>query len=49
MSGQWESPEGVVRGCLTFRVGRIVGDLRYNWVSARMDALEVAEMRERLQ
>ena len=74
--------EGVVRGCLKFRVGRIVyvafsadetvmgfafprewrdalvqsepekfmlpsrGDLRYNWVSARMDALEVAEMRE---
>jgi hypothetical protein len=74
--------EGVVRGCLKFRVGRIVyvafsadetvmgfgfprewraalvesepdkfmlpsrGDLRYNWVSARMDALDVAEMRE---
>ena len=74
--------EGVVRGCLKFRVGRIVyvafsadetvmgfafprewrewlvesepdkfmlpsrGDLRYNWVSARMDAIDVAEMRE---
>jgi hypothetical protein len=74
--------EGVVRGCLKFRVGRIVyvafsadetvmgfafprewrnalvqtepekfmlpsrGDLRYNWVSARMEALELAEMRE---
>jgi hypothetical protein len=22
------------------------GDLRYNWVSARMEALELAEMRE---
>lgn len=74
--------EGVVRGCLKFRVGRIVyvafsadetvmgfafprewrnalvqtepekfmlpsrGDLRYNWVSARMEAIDAAEMRE---
>jgi hypothetical protein len=74
--------EGVVRGCLKLRVGRIVyvafsadetvmgfafprewrdwlvesepekfmlpsrGDLRYNWVSARMAALDIAEMRE---
>jgi hypothetical protein len=74
--------EGVVRGRVKFRVGRIVyaafsadetimgfafprdwrewlvqsepekfmlpsrGDLRYNWVDARMDALDAAEMRE---
>ena len=74
--------EGVVRGRLKFRVGRIVyvafsadetimgfafprewrewlvqsepekfllpsrGDLRYNWVDARMDAIDPAEMRE---
>ena len=74
--------EGLVRGCVKFRVGRIVyvafsadetvmgfgfprewrdvlvesapekfmlpsrGDLRYNWVRARMDAIDVSEMRE---
>jgi len=74
--------EGVVRGRIKLRVGRIVyvafsrdetvmgfafpkdwrnalvetepekfmlptgGDLRYNWVLARMDAIDVAEMRE---
>jgi len=74
--------EGLVRGCVKFRVGRIVyvafsadetvmgfgfprewrdvlvesapekfmlpsrGDLRYNWVSARMDAIDISEMRE---
>src|SRR5215217_7074771 len=74
--------EGLVRGCVKLRVGRIVyvafpadetvmgfgfprewrdvlvesapekfmlpsrGDLRYNWVSARMDAIDISEMRE---